>query len=181
MALKSKQQGLNILELMSVLTIAAIVLAIGVPSLTTTIARYNVKAEANRIVASINFARSQAVNKQQSIILERKSISNNDWSEGWTIFNDSNNSGESSIQAGDILLRDITTNSTGLSLRANNAGDNYIYFDLNGRLQDTGDIVIAICTNDNTDGIDGSQVTIANGIGRVTLSTIDAADKAADC
>lgn len=182
MAFADRQQGFNLIELMAVLAIVGIVIAVGVPQLNSTIARGNISAEANRLMASINFARSQAVNKQQVVTLQRKSANVNDWTEGWTIFTDNGGEGNQSINLGDgdTLLKDITTDTSGVSLLANNSGNQWISFLPSGRLAEAGGVSVAVCNKDLTDGLTGSLLEI-NIVGRVKRSTIEAANKAVSC
>lgn len=177
---KIKQYGVNLIELMVVLVVIAIIAGIGGPALTSTIERNNIRAETNRLIASFNFARSQAVTKQQVVTLERKSTTSKDWSEGWTVFSDFDGNGNESIETadGDQLLKDFTPNPSALSVRANTNADQYISFQPSGRLSKT--IRIAICNQDLTNAITGSQIQI-NLVGRISTSTIAAANKAANC
>jgi type IV fimbrial biogenesis protein FimT len=179
---KSRQKGMNLVEIMVVLLIIGIIVGVGAPALNATVARNNIRGESNRLIASLNFARSQAVNKQQVVTLQRKSATSNDWSQGWTIFsdNDVNGTGKEDIDLadGDILLKDFTPNPASLSILAGANGDKWISFLPSGRL--TNAIQIAICNDDFTDAITGTLLQV-NLVGRITTATIAAGDKAAQC
>jgi len=182
MASTNRQEGFNLIELMVVLVIVGIVIVIGVPQLNSTIARGNISAESNRLMASINFARSQAVNKQQVVTLERKSNYANNWAEGWTIYTDAGSEGNQAINlaGGDILLKDIVADSTELSLLANGTANHWISFLPSGRLAEAGQVIVAVCNDDLVDGIEGSLLVV-NLVGRTSRSTIAAADKPGTC
>lgn len=183
MAFISTQKGFNLIVLMTVLAIAAIVLSVGVPLLSATIERNNVSAEANRLMASINFARSQAVNKQQVVTLERKSGNANDWTEGWTVYSDGDSGGNepmSTVANEDVLLKDFEPNTSGLSIMADSDGDHWISFLPSGRLDENAVVFIAVCNADLTDGITGSMIEVSL-VGRVRRTTIEAADKTDNC
>lgn len=177
MPTKHKQQGMNLVELMVVLLIVGIIVGVGVPALNSTLARNNIRAETNKFIASLNFARSQAVNKQQVVTLERKSATSKDWTEGWTIYSDSDGTGNESIDTadGDVLLKDFTPDPAGLSMFADN---DWVTFLPSGRLANT--VQVAICNDDYADSITGTLVQISL-VGRITTATIDAEDKAAAC
>jgi type IV fimbrial biogenesis protein FimT len=177
---KIKQHGLNLIELMVVLVVVGIIAGVGGPALTSTIERNNIRAETNRLIASLNFARSQAVTKQQVVTLERKSATSKDWSEGWTIFSDFDSNGGESIETseGDQLLKDFTSTPSGISINADTNATQYISFQPSGRSSNA--VTISICNKDLTDAISGSQIQISIA-GRVSTSTIAAADKAANC
>lgn len=180
----SLQKGMNLIELMVVLLIVAIILGAGIPALNSTVARNSVRAEANRIVGSVNFARSQAVSKQQTVTLNRRGDIANDWTAGWTIYSDAGGEGNQDINLGDgdVLLKDFTVSSRRVAIQVDNDGDNWITFGPSGRTAEAGDVRIAVCTTDVNDTVDGSLVTI-NRVGRVNVSTIDAgaADRANQC
>lgn len=182
MATTGRQQGFNLIELMVVLVLTGIVMSVGIPQFNSTIARGNISAESNRFTASINFARSQAVNKQQTVTLARKSTTANDWTEGWTIYSDAGGEGNQAMNVGDgdVLLKDISTDTAGLSIRANAEGDQWISFDPSGRLAEDDAVAVAVCNDDLTDGLEGSRLEI-NIVGRTKRLTIAAADKADQC
>ncbi len=177
MVSKHRQQGMNIIELMVVVAVAAIVLANGVPALQRTIDRYDQRGEVTRIISSINFARSQAVNRQQVVTLGRSSNTANDWSEGWTIYSDASNDGDQAMDTdgGDVLLKDMSTFQGSSSIFANSDGNNWISFDANGRMSNDDEVLIAVCDRDYTSGVDGTLITI-NRVGRARLTTIEASD-----
>ena len=182
---KSKQLGLNLIELMIVLSIVAIIAGVGLPMLNSTIERNNVRAEASLIATSINFARSEAINKQRTVTLDSKSGTEKTWTEGWTVFFDAGGEGYQNINQGntpddDVFLKDFTPQPTGLSILANDAAKSWISFSPQGRLVQGGNVLIAVCNDDFTDGVSGSLVTVSV-TGRVSTSVIDPADKAARC
>ena len=166
-----------------VIFIVAILAGLGIPSLQNSLERRAVKAEANRLIRSINFARSEAVNKQQIVGLERVSITPNDWSEGWRVYSTpSNNLATAYDAATDTLLQDITGISAQAVMVGKTAAANRIKFNRFGRLvPGTGAAVtIAVCDPAQNTGVDGSMISI-NLVGRATTSVIPIARKAADC
>jgi type IV fimbrial biogenesis protein FimT len=177
---KNRQQGMNLVEIMVVLLVIGIIVGAGAPALTSTIARNNIRGETNRLIASLNFARSQAVNKQQVVTLQRKSATSNDWSQGWTIFSDRDANGNEAIELGegDVLLKDFTPNPASLSILAGANGNNWISFQPSGRLSNA--VQIALCNDDLTDAITGTLLQVSL-VGRITTATIAAADKATQC
>lgn len=171
---------MNLIEMMVVLLIIGIIVGVGVPALNSTVARNNINAEANRLIASLNFARSQAVNKQQVVTLARKGATGKNWAEGWTIYSDTDGNGNEDIETaeGDVLLKDFTPNPAGLSIQADDAGASWISFQASGRLVNA--VQIAICNDNFTDGISGSLIQVSL-VGRVSTSTIAPADKTTEC
>lgn len=177
-----QQRGFSLIELMVVVVMVAILAGLGLPSLRATMDRNAISSEAIRLARSLSFARSQAVNKQQVVTLERKSATNNDWSAGWTIYVDVGGQGNQAFNAGDgdILIQDVDITSSGLTILADTDGDNWISFSGAGRLMEAGPVAVAVCDLLLSDRVDGSLVTV-NLVGRTTSTTILAAVKAGQC
>ena len=169
--LKAHQYGLNLIELIIVLAIAAFLIAIAAPSFDNVIARNNVIAEANRIVSSINHARSEAVNKQQVVTLSRNSTTARDWSDGWTTYIDSGGEGNQNLSNGDLLLKEHETTSAQITINTDSDGDQWISFDASGRLIETGNVRIAVCDTDLSNGFEGRLIDI-NLVGRTQIVSI---------
>lgn len=81
--------GLTLVELMVVIVVFAILATIGIPSFTNLVANNRATAAANEVLSTLQFARSEAVKRNEDIIAEPTSAT--DWSGGWTVFRDVNN------------------------------------------------------------------------------------------
>ncbi|MBN8713103.1 MAG: GspH/FimT family pseudopilin [Xanthomonadales bacterium] len=62
-----RSQGFTLLELMTTITIVAVLLAIGVPSMRSMIQRNRVSSASNDLAASIAYARTTAINRGQLV------------------------------------------------------------------------------------------------------------------
>lgn len=85
---KNNMPGFTILELMIVLTIAGILSAIAIPSFTVFIKNNCMTTKAVLLVNSLQFARSEAIKRKESIALRTNpSVGNNanEWGGGWRI------------------------------------------------------------------------------------------------
>lgn len=167
---KHSQKGFTVIELMIVLTVAAVLLAVGLPSFETMIKRNRISTEVNRVVGNLNYARSEAVAQGQTITLATKSATNNDWSQGWQIFVDSTPAagGSAFDAANDTLLKDIDGSPGSLTVNSNAQGSPYISFRSNGMLNEGGaSVIIAVCDEDGTE--QGSSITV-NLVGRVSVA-----------
>lgn len=173
-----RQTGFNLIEIMMTLTIVAIMVGIGLPSLNTSLDRRALASQADRLARSINYARSKAVNEQLSVGLEAKSGTWN-WSNGWIIYSTTDNSpGTAYSSANDTLLKDLDPVGRSIVMVGNATR---IKFAQTGRLvPGTPEITITVCDKGKSPNYDGSKVII-NTVGRPSVSTIPAADKASDC
>ncbi len=170
-----RADGVTLVELIIAITVLSVVLTIGLPSMTTYVQDNRILAESNRIIANLNFARSEASSRATSITMSRKSGANNDWSEGWTMYTDADAGGNSVFVGGvDFLLRDVEAAPAMITVNSNNSGTSWISYQPSGMLNEGGNtVVIAIC--DDRGEAEGRDITI-NLAGRVSVDT-----PSADC
>lgn len=90
---RTKQSGFTLIELMITIAIVAVLTAVAIPSFSTMRDRNSVTTEANKLLSSILFARSEAIKRESPVVI-RRGIS---WNARWYVFNDLN--GNSSYQA----------------------------------------------------------------------------------
>lgn len=78
--------GFTLIELLVTITIAAILLLIGIPSFVAFQRNSELTSAANSFVAALGAARGEAMKRGlQAVIVPRE---NNDWASGWTVFVD---------------------------------------------------------------------------------------------
>lgn len=85
------QRGFTLLELLVTISVAAILLAIAVPSYRSIVQRNSMAAQVNDLVGALNYARSEAVSRGQRVYLCQSSdqahcTDGNDWSDGWIVY-----------------------------------------------------------------------------------------------
>jgi type IV fimbrial biogenesis protein FimT len=107
-----KIHGLTLIELMVTVTVLAILMAIGLPEMRSFIVSNRLGSDVNAFVGLINYARSEAITRNQNVIICPKSnsantcVSSQDWGEYETqAFVDVDGSG--TRNAGDILLKTL--------------------------------------------------------------------------
>ncbi len=84
-----KHFGFTVIELLVAVAVAAIILALGVPSFTNVIKNNRLSTQANSIITAIAIARSEAAKLGQSVVLTATdgSDGNNEWGPGWKVTN----------------------------------------------------------------------------------------------
>lgn len=83
-----REQGFSLIELMTTLAVAAILLGIAVPSFHDLIQNWRLTTTVNDFFAAINLTRSEAMQRGMRVDLVP---SEDDWSKGWVVFVDGNN------------------------------------------------------------------------------------------
>ncbi|MGZ5181365.1 MAG: GspH/FimT family pseudopilin [Ramlibacter sp.] len=79
---QSRQGGFTLLELLVVMTVAAIMMAIAVPSFRTFTAGQRVKSVSSDVTAAMLLARSEAIKRNHAITIAPTGGS---WVNGWTV------------------------------------------------------------------------------------------------
>jgi len=98
-----KEQGFSLIELMTVIVIAGILLSIGVPSYQEFVRKNNTITNSNSLVGALNLARSEAIKRGIQVTIRRKGSTSQVWTSGWDVFTDNDANG--AMNGGDSLLR----------------------------------------------------------------------------
>ncbi|MDM0103934.1 GspH/FimT family protein [Variovorax sp. J22R24] len=92
--------GFSAIELMAAIAIAAILMAMAMPSFGTLIGRYRLRHAADDLSAAIYLARSEGLRRGGNVTLGRSAAQgcsstggDKDWSCGWLVFADADNDG----------------------------------------------------------------------------------------
>jgi type IV fimbrial biogenesis protein FimT len=108
------------------ITIAAILLMIGVPSFQYVTNSNRIAAEINGLLGDMQYARSEAIKEGQPVTVcvsqnGTSCVNTNTWQKGWIVFSDVN--GNAAVDAGDVVLRvQKTFASTDTFVATNNVG-----------------------------------------------------------
>lgn len=108
-----RQRGFTIIELMVVITIAAILIAVATPSMVNFLADWRVKDAANSMIGQLRLARIEAIRQSRPVALcpvatagsTTCSTTVTDWKNGWLMFLDNNNDGIYNTANGDVLIK----------------------------------------------------------------------------
>lgn len=90
--------GFTVVELMVVVAIAAVLVAVGVPSWLAFAEKLQLSAASDAFVAGLHLARSEAVKRNDRVALCKSAdgfacVATGGWDQGWIIFQDDNNNG----------------------------------------------------------------------------------------
>lgn len=138
------RNGFTLLELMIVLSIAAILVTVAVPSMSRLIRESQASSSINDLVYAMRLARNEAVTRKLPVAVcasdGTECTQDNDWEQGWMVFTDPNGNGQceddgdrNCTGGGRILhrVRDVPDDFS-LSASGNQAGSGLVVFDANG-------------------------------------------------
>lgn len=181
---KARARGFTVIELMVTLAVAAVVVAMAVPSFQSVINGNKLAGAANELMASLQVARMEAIRRGQraGVCLSTDTNDGDDATcsnadiDGWIAFVDANGDGDFD-KAGDTLIR-VSTIGPGVVLSANPAlgggiAGRPIVFRPDGLARDepngggpgTGllDAVVRLCIATNRPAENARDVGIASG------------------
>lgn len=150
----STRSGFTLIELMVTLGVALILMTIAVPTFRDLVIRNRLTVYTNDLIGAINYARSEAIKRGQSVTLCKSSsgtdctTTGSQWENGWIVFVDADADG--SLDAGETLLRVWPALPSPYTLRPNNNFTNRLRYDERGAANNIGSF--AVCHNSTESG-----------------------------
>ncbi len=128
------------LELMITLSIAAILVSVAAPAYQSTMTQSRLTAQANELVTSLYYARSEAVKRGARVTICTSSdgatcTNGSGWQSGWLVFSDGGTAG--TIDGTDEVLR-VFPALPGSTLGSGGNFSNWLSYQSNGRSQGSG-------------------------------------------
>ena len=102
--------GFTLFELLMTVTLAAIVLTLGLPSFSNSIARNRQHVEINALFHAIHLARKESIRRREVMSLCASSDgqtcnAGTDWSSGWILFNNTDRDSPAQADPGEAIVR----------------------------------------------------------------------------
>ncbi len=169
----AQQAGFTLIELMIVIILVAIFITVGVPSFQNLVSDNRLVTQANRLVSSLQFARSEALKLRTPVSVCRTTNGTacagaGNWESGWLIFVDAANFG--TVDAGETVLQVSSGLSAGNTLRGSAAPFNNLVTYQPSGLQNAGAGSFSLCDGHNPDINKARQISISP-TGRVQTTT----------
>jgi len=86
---RKNNTGFTLIELMVTIAIAGVVLGIAIPSFNDAIRNSRLTTTANKLTATLNLAKSEAIKRGVQVTVRRKGATSKHWEQGWDVFVDS--------------------------------------------------------------------------------------------
>jgi len=162
-------KGFTLIELLVIVSLGMIILSFGVPSFTSFIKNGRLTTQTNNLVTDINFARSEAVSRGETVIICRSDNASsetpscggtaNNWTSGWLVFvsGDGNTSYDA---ASDTLIRASNKTPGSVTVKSNALSDANLIYKADGAIDmGGGTAAFAIC-DERGEGF-GNQLQIS--------------------
>lgn len=122
----TRHYGFSLYELLVTISVAAVVLALGIPSFADVLAKQRQRAEVNALFHAVHLAKKESVvrNRVVSVCASRdleQCDSTTDWSGGWLIFDNLDRDEPPAVDPGEAILHRHTVDSR-VQLRSNRRG-----------------------------------------------------------
>lgn len=179
----NNNRGYTVPEILITLGVISILLAMAVPSVSSTIKNNRLAGTLNNLIIDIHFARSEAVKRDVRVIMCRTRDPNRvvpvcdgdakTWTTGYIIFADDGNYTNKFYDNGtDVLLRRGQAAASDIKIRTNDWWDNYLEFNPNGTTNEGGNTArMSICDDRGRDK--GRQIIVApSGIPKMYANNI---------
>ncbi|MEQ1557369.1 MAG: GspH/FimT family pseudopilin [Methyloglobulus sp.] len=187
---QSSSLGFTLIELMVTVSIAAVLLALALPSFAPTIRSNRLTTYTNDLIASFSLARSEAVKRGQHVVVGRNGAN---WEDGWRVFVDINRMGANAnvydatdaancTVGADCLLKTYPALSGSYTLRGGNNVAVFVRYVPSGisnyipdGLSNIANDYFVICDNS-----DGNNLPEANTAKLITINSVGRLRLAAD-
>ena len=176
------QTGFSLTELITASAIAAILLSLAIPNLTTLTMNKRINAQANDFISTLVLARSQALKRVSRVTVCISAngiacIGTGGWEQGWIVFVDDNNNAQ--VNGGEEILQINSTLEGGNTLRGSSNVDTYISYVASGVTKLTGGGFQAgtlVLCDDRGSGVNARTINISvTGRSRMEESAVTCA------
>lgn len=128
--MKRRNSGFSLLELITTLTVLAILLGLAIPSFRSTIENNRLVGANNDFVSALNYARSEALKRSNPVSLCSSTngtgcAGNVNWTTGWIAFGDTNANGN--LDGAETVIQAWPALETNFTLTAG-AGGNFVRY-----------------------------------------------------
>jgi type IV fimbrial biogenesis protein FimT len=169
-----RPRGFSLLELMTAITVLAVVLGMGVPAFASIMRNNQIAAQSNNLLQALTLARSEALTRGKRVSVCAAGADENScgaaWQSGWVVFEDDFGSA-GSIDASDVVLQRWSATTSGVEITGvddDGSAASSVTYMRNGRAEFVVDFTV---DKDGCDGEQERQINV-NLSGRVALTRV---------
>lgn len=128
-------RGVTLIELLVALSVFSILLSVGVPSFSQFTANTRLNSYTNTLFSHMSLARSEAMKRNARVAICKSSdglacASSGDWSQGWIVFVDQDNS--ANVGSGEQVITTAPALPAGFGFSGNGNVSDYVSYDGQG-------------------------------------------------
>lgn len=136
-------EGFSLLELMVTISIAAVIMAVGIPSFKSSMDNQRMTAATNDLVMTMNLAKSEAIKRVAYVTVCKSSdgascTAGSDWDDGWIVFANSTNANLNQVDIGDEIIRVFPALDDRLTIRSTAGVATFLSFRPSGTIGTSG-------------------------------------------
>lgn len=173
------QLGFTLIELLVAVAVAAVILAVGVPSFQGSIASSRLSTQTNDLVSALSLARTESIRRGDRVTLCKSAdgstcTNTGDWSQGWITFVDTTRSGTSAqVDTGETILARQSAGNSNVSAKGSTDLANYVSYAPDGRTKlmngDPQSGTLRVCASSSALTNDArARSILISAVGRVT-------------
>jgi type IV fimbrial biogenesis protein FimT len=148
---RTPHRGFTLIELMTAITIAALLLAVGIPSFATVMENSRLRSAAFELVSDLALARTEAVRRSRAVSVctttNGSTCENSGWASARIVFTDGGAVGQVDGDDAVLLTSEALPDSVTIDAASGGFGNSTISFDGGGRIiGPTNDDSVRFCT-----------------------------------
>lgn len=127
MPMLHSSRAFTLAEMLTSVTIATLLISIGVPSISQFVHNQQLVSASNTLVASLTLARSESIKRRLPVLVDNIDGS---WESGWQVFVDVNSNGQPN--PGELILLQVAALTSGIIAKGNRPVRRYIRYTPSG-------------------------------------------------
>ena len=172
---KRADGGFTLLEAMVAISIAMIILAVGIPSFTSSIDNQRMTAATNELVMTLNVAKTEAIKRVAYVTVCKSSngatcTAGSSWDDGWIVFANATNANLNQLDVGDELIRVFPALHDRLTIGTVGGVGDFFSFRPSGTLGTSGANITGTLITCDTRGVDHARAVAIRPSGQWAVS-----------